>query len=357
MHVFFRLQGGIWILPALTPKSDGLTVAIVPQSSSVKCHSRKRDTAQFHLVEFDDHMCIDWPEYSPDGRLFACWSDTGSLVRVWDTQTSQLVGKFPTFSVCAIALSPTLIQHSPGDRLIALWHRFGNTIRLFGTYAGHLCASILGRAIHMAILRDGTKLAYCAPDLGLRIMGHSGSHGWGLAFRPCYELWLQGMADGWVVGRDNGLLFWVSVEHRNILYVQPLQSGNRSIPKEGNERGPIQLRVWQKGMHWQRAVERVKGEGRGVAGVGNQSASCPQLKYLEVLRWSGELERRTSELVGLLEFLFVLASQVCLNDLFWKCIRRSSYTDTEEKQWSIPDDIIYELFILSITTQKLLLLA
>jgi len=137
----------------------------MPQSSSVNCHSWKRDTAQFHLVESDDHMCIDWPEYSPDGRLFACWSDTGSLVRVWDTQTSQLVGKFPTFSVCAIALSPTLIQHSPGDRLIALC--FGNTIRLFDTYAGHLCASILGRAIHMAILRDGTKLAYCAPDLGV----------------------------------------------------------------------------------------------------------------------------------------------------------------------------------------------
>ena len=174
MHVF-KVEYEYY--PHSRPAADGLTVAIVPQSSSIKCYSWKRDTAQFHLVEFDDHMCIDWPEYSPDGRLFACWSDTGSLVRVWDTQTSQLVGKFPTFSVCAIALSPTLIQHSPGDRLIALWHRFGNTIRLFGTYAGHLCASILGPAIHMAILRDGTKLAYCAPDLGLRIMGHSGSHG------------------------------------------------------------------------------------------------------------------------------------------------------------------------------------
>ena len=96
---------------------------------------------------------------------FACWSDTGSLVRVWDMQTSRLVGKFPTFSVCAMALSPTLIQHSPGDRLIALWHRFGNTIRLFDIYNGHLCASILGRAIHMAVIRDGTKLAYCALTL------------------------------------------------------------------------------------------------------------------------------------------------------------------------------------------------
>ena len=160
--------------PHSRPASDGLTVAIVPQSSSVKCYSWKRDTAQFHLVESDDRICIDWPEYSPDGRLFACWSDTGFLVRVWDTQTSQLVGKFPTFSVCAMALSPTLIQHSPGDILIALWHRFGNTIRLFDIYTGHLCASILGRTIYMAVVRDGTKLAYYAPDLGLRIWDTDG---------------------------------------------------------------------------------------------------------------------------------------------------------------------------------------
>ena len=46
-------------------------------------------------------------------------------------------------------------------------------------------------------------------------------------------------------------------------------------------------------------------------------------------------------------FCSSLAAQVCLNDLFWKWIRRSSYTGTEEnpEQWSIPDDIIYELIL------------
>jgi len=124
--------------PHSHPASDGLTVAIVPQSSSVKCYSWKRDTAQFHLVGFDDHICIDWPEYSPDGRLFACWSDTGSLVRVWDTQIGQFVGKFPTFSVCAMVLSPALIQHPPGDRLIAL--EYDSEIGLYGVHTVHLCA-------------------------------------------------------------------------------------------------------------------------------------------------------------------------------------------------------------------------
>jgi len=91
---------------------------IVPQPCSSKCYSWNHDTVQFHS------------EYSPDGRLFARWSDTGSLVQVWDTRTGQSVGKFPTFLVYAMTLSPTLIQHSLGDRLIALWHRFRNTISI-----------------------------------------------------------------------------------------------------------------------------------------------------------------------------------------------------------------------------------
>ena len=38
------------------------------------------------------------------------------------------------------------------------------------------------------------------------------------------------------------------------------------------------------------------------------------------------------------------ASQVCLNDLFRKCIGQSSYRENPE-QWSIPGDIIYELVL------------
>jgi len=53
------------------------------------------------------------------------------------------------------------------------------------------------------------------PDFGLRIWDivyltdeHRHSvHG--------YELRLQGTAEGWITGQDNGLLFCVSVEHRN----------------------------------------------------------------------------------------------------------------------------------------------
>ena len=62
--------------------SDGLVVAIVPQSPSAKCYSWNHDTAQFHS------------EYSADGRLFACWSE---LSRSSLGHADQLVGKFPTF--------------------------------------------------------------------------------------------------------------------------------------------------------------------------------------------------------------------------------------------------------------------
>ena len=43
-------------------------------------------------------------------------------------------------------------------------------------------------------------------------------------------------------------------------------------------------------------------------------------------------------------FCSSLASQVCLNDLFRKCIGQSSCRENPE-QWSIPDDIIYELVL------------
>jgi len=179
------------------------------------------------------------------------------------------------------------------------------------------------------------KVGILCPRPWTENMGHSGSHGWGSAFRPCYELRLQGMADGWIMGRDNGLL-WVSVEHRNILYVQHRRVVIGVPQNKATNVDPLQLKALQKvgGMDWQRAVERTKGEGgRGVAGVGNQSASCPQLKYLEVLRWSGELERRTSFMSSLVSsgFCSSLAWQVCLNDLFRKCICQSNYRENPEQ--------------------------
>ena len=205
------------------PAPDGLTVVIVPRYSSATCYSWNHDTAQFHPIDFvDSPVQIYEHKYSPDGRLFACWSGDDSHVRVWDTRTGQLVSKFPTSLVDAMALSPTLIEPSPSDRLIALWFQDKSTIHLLNVYTGHMYAKILGRgSADMVFIQDGTKLAQYSRHFGLRIWDiadltdehwHS-VHG--------YELILQGTRDGWIVGRDIEPLFWIPVEHRKNLCMPP----------------------------------------------------------------------------------------------------------------------------------------
>ena len=54
---------------------------------------------------FDDHMYIHGSEYSPEKRVFACWSREDSHGQVWDAQIGQRVFKFQTFSVAEIPLA------------------------------------------------------------------------------------------------------------------------------------------------------------------------------------------------------------------------------------------------------------
>jgi len=253
--------------PLVAP--DGLTVVIVvivPEYSSAKCYSWNHDTAQFHPIDFvDNPVEIYAPKYSPDGRLFACWSSNDSHVRVWDTRTGQLVSKFPTSRVYAMALSPTLIEHSPSDRLIALCFANEHTVHLLNVHTGHLYAKILGRgSADMVFIRDGTKLAQYSSDLGLRIWDiadltdehWNSTHG--------YEPMTCDMTDGWVVGRDNQPLFWVPVEHRKSLCVQ----SSRVIPRKKTMRVDLSksrlCRKWTECIdkEWLREVER-KGKEIG----------------------------------------------------------------------------------------------
>ena len=219
--------------PFLAP--DGLTVVIKHFSSSPTCYSWNHDTAQFDPVHFDDQVHIPWdsaPAYSPDGKLFACWSDEDSHVRVWDTRTRQLVSKFPTLEVYCIALSPALIEHPLGDRLIALRFTHENAIRLFDAYNGHLYGQILGQEnAWMVFIRGGTALAYYSDDIGLRtwevadlsaeIASLTAEH---QHSTDGLELMMQGMRDGWVMGQDDEPLFWVPIEHRKDVYVPPCRS-------------------------------------------------------------------------------------------------------------------------------------
>ena len=202
---------------------DGLTVVIVSVDYSTSCYSWNHDTAQFDPVNFDDQVHIrddPFPEYSPDGKLFACWSDEDSHVRVWDTRTGQLISRFPTSRVEKIALSPALVVRSLGERLIALKLRHESVIRLFDVYTGHLHAQIWGSAAtHMAFIRGGTALAYYSRNFGLRIWEITNPTVEHRNYTHGYELMLQGMMDGWMMGQDDEPLFWVPVENRKDLYV------------------------------------------------------------------------------------------------------------------------------------------
>jgi len=207
--------------PRLAP--DGLTVVIT--SSSSTCYSWNHDTARFDSVHFDDQLHICWndsPAFSPDGKLFACWSDEDSHVRVWDTPTRQLVSKFPTSEVYDTAFSPALVDHSLGDRLIALRCTHESAIRLFNAYNGHLYGQILGQEDGLlAFIRDGTALAYYYSNIGLRtweIPDLTAEH---QHSTDGHELMMQGMMDGWVMGQDDEPLFWVPVEHRKDVFVPP----------------------------------------------------------------------------------------------------------------------------------------
>ena len=63
MHVFFRLQGGIWILPALTPGIWWLDCRHRASVFLLQMIFMETRHCPVHLVEFDDHTCINWPEY------------------------------------------------------------------------------------------------------------------------------------------------------------------------------------------------------------------------------------------------------------------------------------------------------
>jgi len=249
-----------------SPAPDGLTVVIVPRYSSATCYSWDHDTAQFYPIDFvDSPVQIYEHKYSADGRLFACCSGDDSHVRVWDTRTGQLVSKFRTSRVYAMALSPTVIEYSPGNRLIALWFKDENTTHLLNVYTGHMYAKILGRgSADMVFIQDGTKLAQYSRHFGLRIwdITHLADDHWHSAHG--YELMPQDMTDGWVMGQDNEPLFWVPVEHRKSLCVDCTRVISRKKTTRVDLSKSRLCRKWTECIdkEWLREVER-KGEEMG----------------------------------------------------------------------------------------------
>jgi len=189
---------------------DGLTVIA---GCPALCYSWNHDTAQFNPFHFVDgaHLGGAFNAYSPDGKFFACDSPNDDNIRVWNTRTRQLCGKpIKMPRVQSIALSPALNDRSVGDRLIAL-HDSDKTTILFDVHTGHLYAEFWDLGGTKVFTRDGTKLMSCYPIRIYEIVDLAAKH---QNASPEYK---RVPDDGWVVGQDNELLFWVPLEHREVL--------------------------------------------------------------------------------------------------------------------------------------------
>jgi len=229
---------GIFLAP------DGLTVIF---TDPVLCYSWNHETAQFDRIHFTDEAHLHgYGVYSPDGKLFARCKD--SDVRVWDTRTGQLCGKPITMpGMNGIALSPALNDPSLGDRLIAIHH--SNTETLFDVYTGHLYAQCWNPGRHTVFIGDGTKLAsyrfyhpiriYDIVDLASK--HQNASH--------AYEPVPKDMKDGWVVGQNDELLFWVPLEHREVLCLLHVEMIGRRPTK-------VDLSRFRYGSKWTECIDQ-----------------------------------------------------------------------------------------------------
>ena len=121
--------------------------------------------------------------------------------------------------------------------------------------------------------------------------------------------WQYGPSRWWV--RTTSHCFGSQSSTRNSCTCH-VQSVDWGVPNL-NSPGLAQLRVLQKvdRMHWPRVIERARAKGEGgrkPAGVREQGASCPQLRYMKVFRY-------VSKKVGLAALLRCLLSQ-CLKTYF-----------------------------------------
>ena len=194
--------------PYLAP--NGLTVITCGPTS---CYSWDHDTAQFHPFHFADEAHLGWfpAAYSPDGEFFAHLKDRN--IRVWDTRTGQLCGKPITVSrVDETALSPALNGRSRGHQLIALHDTIKKTTTVFDVHTGHLYAQFRSAGGPKAFIQDGTKLMSGYPIRIYGIADLAAKHQNAPHEYNCVP-W-----DGWMVGQDNELLFWVPLERREVLF-------------------------------------------------------------------------------------------------------------------------------------------
>ena len=261
----FSLDINLTICSPIFLAPDGLTLIT---GNPILCYSWDHETAQFDRIHFTDEAYLDAHHraYSPDGKLFACCFPRDKHVRVWDTRTGQLCGKLiPTSQVDAIALSPALNDQSLCDRLIAIYCYNTYKITLFDVYTGYLYAQCWDpeQKGNTTFTGDGTKLAPYSGSHTPRIHNivdlvakhRNADHG--------YEPVLQDMMDGWMMGQDRELLFWVPLEHRRVLCLPHMET-------IGDRPTKMDLSRFRYGNKWTECIDQawlkeIKEKEKGIA--------------------------------------------------------------------------------------------
>jgi len=167
--------------------------------------------------------------------------------------------------VQSIALSPALNDQFLGDRLIAINCYY--TISLFDVYTSHLYGQCWepGRMIKMAFIGDGTNLASYSGSYAARTTRIGDIVGLTAKYRNAihgYEPVPQSMKDGWMVGQDDELLFWVLLEHREDLCLP-------HVEMIGSRPTKVDLSRFRYGSKWTECIDQawlkqLEERGRGM---------------------------------------------------------------------------------------------
>ena len=173
MHVFFRLQGGIWILSALTPgirwldrrhcASVFLRQALLMETRHCLVSSSRVWWSHMYWTGLMTHPMRDSLHV---GLQQALSFESG----VHEPADAFQVSNVPGGCNGPLTYSDSTCPWRQTHRSLALlrkhdrlWHLYLPSKRLD-----------LGREIHMAFIRNGIKLAHCAPDFVLRIWDIAG---------------------------------------------------------------------------------------------------------------------------------------------------------------------------------------
>ncbi|KXN87181.1 Vegetative incompatibility protein HET-E-1 [Leucoagaricus sp. SymC.cos] len=255
-----------WIT-SIAVSPDGSRAVSSSHDKTVKMWST--ETRALLSVNFQEHPgVVSCVAYSPGGRLIASGSVEGmdqssgsarGIIRVWDTETGELVaGPFEGHSqlVHSLAFSPDehFIASASGDKTIRVWDVGTRRLR-FGPWYGHA-----GGVVGLAFSHDGKKMVSCSEDETIRVWDTSD-------LTPSLPTPLPGrnqfrksqmysdssgftdkcsVQNGWVIGRDDELLFWIPPWNRNGLWWP------RNTAVLAGTTMKLDLTKFEYGLNWQR---------------------------------------------------------------------------------------------------------